>query len=526
VRGRAKSVLPVVLAGCSLAFCPIAAWGAQGGSRFDVTSYGAVSDGTTPCTRAIQQAIDACAGAGGGIVFFPPGRYLTGTLSIKNNVTLDLEANAILLGSRELAHYDPPYLIYAGGVQNISITGRGTIDGQGEVFWRGKERPYQRPSKMISLEDCKNVRVQGITITNSPNWTLNLSRCDGVFIEGITIFSPRDAPNTDGIDPCSCSNVFISNCHIDTGDDAICLKSYEEDRPCENIVVSNCVLASDDAALKFGTGSHGSIEHCVFSNIVIRDSKCGIGLFMKDGGSFQDIQFSNVNIETLKLSGPTAEKRSMYPIFIDIEPRGEMSALGTIRNVAFQDVVIQTQNGNCLIQGDPKRPLEDITFESVRMRLLSRAKFSGRSKPRGNRLLTEKSPNDHADMPAHFAFANIKGLTVRNLFIRDDAATSLHERHAVWGSNLSQVMLDGFNNRNRSSNKELADLLLRNCRDVLIRGCQPSDSATPFLRLEGDGTDRVTVVGNDLSASGTAFEFADGDLKSKLYESDNRLPAP
>ena len=119
-----------------------------------------------------------------------------------------------------------------------------------------------------------------------------------VFIDGIRILNFLEAPNTDGIYPISSSNVFISNCYIETGDDAICPKSNSTEKACENLVVTNCVLISDDSAIKFGTRSDGIIRHCVFNNIIIRNSKYGLAFYMKDGGTYEDIQFSNINIET------------------------------------------------------------------------------------------------------------------------------------------------------------------------------------------------------------------------------------
>ena len=483
---------------------------------FNVKSYGAVGDGRTRCTTAIQKAIDMCAVRGGGCVYFPPGSYLTGTLILKSNVSLKLEAGATLLGSKDMSDYEPPYLIYAKDARNISIRGGGVVNGQGEIFWRGKRRPYKRPSKMIQLEDCRDVRIEGITLTNSPNWTLNLVRCDWVFIDGITIHNFREAPNTDGIDLSSSSNVFISNCYIDTGDDAICLKANETDKPCENIVVTNCILISDDSALKCGTGSKGTIRHCVFSNIIIRNTQYGIAFYMKDGGSYEDIQFANINIETTKLAETDKGGRNIFPVFMDIEPRDAKTALGTIRNIVFRDMTIKTQNGNCLIQGAKDKPLEDITLQNVRMQVLSRVDFSGRTKPRGTRTLKERAPNDYADVPADFTFAHIKGLTLENLFIRDEVESTTHERHAIWGLDLEDVTLSSLSLRQAALNERLALLLFRNSKNVLIRGCHAMRSNAAFLRLEGKQTDNVVVIDGNLRGVEKTIERG-ADVVGRVY---------
>ncbi len=492
---------------------------------FDVLRYGAIHDGKTFCTAAVQNAIDACAASGGGIVYFPPGGYLTGTLVLKSNVALDLEAGASLLGSQSLSDYHPdhPNLIYAKDAENLSIEGRGTIDGQGEVFWRGKGYPYQRPGNLIHFEKCRTVRIHGITINNSPNWVVRLTRCDWVFIDGIKIINAMEAPNTDGIDPVSCSNVFISNCYIETGDDAICPKSEDKGKPCENIVVTNCVLISDDSAIKCGTGSKGEIKHCVFSNIVIRNTKYGIGFYMKDGGTFEDIRFSNITIETTQLPRENANRTGIYPIFMDIEPRDKNTGLGTIRDIAFSNITMDTQNGNCLIQGRSDKPIEHLIFENVIMRVLSRTDFSGRRKPRGTRTLTEKAINDYADVPAHFTFAHIRDLNIRNLEVRDESNAERSERHAVWGIRLTDVTLDGLKMEQKTPNTKLSILNLTDCENVLIRSGASFPATVPFLRLEGIKTTRISLIGNDLSQFNTAVETASDVPKAAVFQSENRL---
>ncbi len=286
----------------------------------DVTAYGAKGNGRNMDTRAIQQAIDACAEEGGGTVYFPNGTYLSGTIVLASNVTLYLDAGATLLGSRNLEDYDPPYLIYAHEAKNISIQGKGVIDGQGASFWDEDFNPLERPARMIELVACQNVTIRDVTIQNSPSWAVELLGCDRVVVDAVSIINPRRGPNTDGLDIVSSSNVLVSNCYIEGGDDSICLKARLKDKPCENVTVTNCVLISDDTAIKLGTRSTGDIRHCVFSNIAIRNTRYGISLFMKDGGTYEDIQFSNITMEM-----ETGTARYAYPIMMDIEPRTDTS---------------------------------------------------------------------------------------------------------------------------------------------------------------------------------------------------------
>src|SRR5262245_28854977 len=214
----------------------------------NVRDYGASPDGKISATKQIQSAIDAAAAFGGGTVFVPPGQYVTGTLWMRSNVTVHLDAGATLLGSqdtsefpewisdwegpnvpRETTRYAP---LFAGeNLENVALVGRGTIDACGEMWWamqqaqRGKE--LMRP-RTFRLVNCRNVLVQGLTFKRSPYWTISPLACDNVTIDHVTIINPPDSPNTDGINPESCRNVHISNCHVDVGDDCITIKSGKE----------------------------------------------------------------------------------------------------------------------------------------------------------------------------------------------------------------------------------------------------------------------------------------------------------
>jgi len=265
---------------------------------FDVEKFSAIPDGKSLCTTSIQSAIDACHQAGGGKVVFYNGQFLTGTLVFKDNVYLELFPGATLLGSRNIKDYNPIYLLYTENAKNFGIVGSGTINGQGEFYWRGKQRSYNRPERTIKFIDCQDMLLSEFNLINSASCCIDVERCDRVTITGLSIVNDREAPNTDGIDPVSSSNVFISDCYIDTGDDCICPKSNGTEKPCENLVVTNCVLISNDSAIKLGTRSDGYIRNCTFCNIVIRNTQYGIGFYMKDGGHYEDIQFSDISIET------------------------------------------------------------------------------------------------------------------------------------------------------------------------------------------------------------------------------------
>lgn len=498
------------------------------GGEYNVYDYGAKGDGSALDTQAIQRAIDSCNKGGGGTVLLPYGKFLSGTLFLKDNVYIQLESAATLLGSTNLNDYNSKRenLIFAQDAHNIGIVGTGTIDGNGESYWKGKDRPYNRPDIMLLFDHSKNILIEGITIVNAPKFNLLLYKCDRGRIDGVTILNDRDSPNTDGIDLVSSSNIFISNCYIDTGDDAICLKS-DKGKITENIVVTNCILRSDDSAIKCGTNSEDIIRHCLFSNIVIRDSKYGIAFFMKDGGSYKDFQFSNISIETKVLSKDeqaSSDSRFLqkyYPIFLDIESRTPRSNLGTISNISFKDITIDTWNGNALIQGSAEKPIQDITMDNVFMRVHSRVDYTGRWKPRGTRLLKEKAENDFADVPAHFTFANVDGLTLKSLTIEDVSTGQSIKRHAISGLALKNVSMDGFRYTPTAADNDLSAIDFQDCEGVLIKGCMAPVSNTYFITVRGESSRNINVIGNDISRSAKGVGVL-GANREVLFESANR----
>jgi hypothetical protein len=281
--------------------------------NFLITDYGAIGDSETINTDAINAAILAAHKAGGGAVVFPVGTFMTGTVHLKSNVTLQLNHGAVLLGSPNMedytkekwGHHDdrfPYHLIYAHELEDIAITGDGTIDGNGHHFNTGK-RDHEwaffpekkiRPTPMVEISRCQRVRVENIRLTRTSGWTLHLHDCDKAFIRGITIDNSLFWPNSDGIDLTGCHDTMISDCYIHTGDDAIALKTTDDSRSCEHITVTNCVLETSCAAIRLGFESDRDFINCTFSNITIKNCSRGIDLLTFAGGSILNCSFNNI----------------------------------------------------------------------------------------------------------------------------------------------------------------------------------------------------------------------------------------
>ncbi|HXI83555.1 MAG TPA: glycosyl hydrolase family 28 protein [Verrucomicrobiae bacterium] len=475
-------------------------------SVFDPKSYGARGDGVTNDGGAIQKAIDVCAQAGGGMVYLPPGNFLTGTIVLKSNVTLHLSPGATLWGSRRIEDYKPFHLIYAQDAENIAIEGDGTINGNGDAFWGREFRPIEkRPSPLIELVGCRNVHIRDVRIRNTPGWGIRPWNCDGVYIHGISMISDMDSPNTDGIDPDASRNVFISDSYIETGDDAICLKT--DKRPeattaqaCENVTVANCVLISDDSAIKLGTASWGDFRDCTFANCVITGTRYGIAMYIKDGGLVEGIRFANITIDTSVAfenarTGRT-RSRSEYPIFLDLERRGEGSALGRIRDVSFSDISIRGK-GRVLVAGGPERPLENLSFHNILMRVTGFETVAKEHKPRGVGKIRAATPEaDYGPVPAAFIFANIRGLDLRDMRVIWDTEAAPQDRHAIYAGRVEDLSISGFSGG--PAGTKLAAIGLEKTKHVFITAAGPNPGTAVFVGVSGVPGEEIALTGNNL----------------------------
>ncbi|MDX6765244.1 MAG: glycosyl hydrolase family 28 protein [Candidatus Methylacidiphilales bacterium] len=348
-----------------------------------ITEYGAVAGIATAQTRSIQSAIDACAATGGGTVLVPAGIYHTGTLQLKDRVTLHLENGACLKGSADLVDYPEiegsftdavgqkrnRCLLYAVGATGVGLSGQGTIDGNGGAFGYEEDgRPF-----LLRFVDCRDVQVTGITLRDSPGWVSHYLGCENVLVQGITIHSHTNG-NNDGIDIDSCRRFRISACDLDCGDDAICIKSTRA-TPSENIVVTGCVIRSVWGALKLGTESAGDFRNIIISDCVIRDTHGGgLKIISMDGSRLENVQINNIIMDNV--SGP---------IFIRLGSRMRRyhadqpeRPVGILRNVSIRNVSGSVweegyplygklkRKAGIIITGIPGHCIEGLEMENIR----------------------------------------------------------------------------------------------------------------------------------------------------------------
>ena len=392
-------------------FLVIASVGFSQSATYAITNFGAVGDGKTINTKAIQTTIDNCAAKGGGTVVIPTGTFVSGTLHLKSNINLYLESGAILKGSANLADYEPYEqihwgLFYTHDAENITLSGEGNIDGSGDSFFvmneakklppeatqytRQKDRfrnvasgigdgpvvPKDRPYQMLIFSNCKRVTVKDVLITNAPFWCMHFADCDAVNVSGIRLWTGLLIPNADGIDITSCTNVTLANCDIRTGDDAIAIVGYDHhfeipgfqhlQHISENITVTNCNLQSSSSGIRIGFLDQNTVRNIHISNVNITNSTRGIGIFLRDEGSLENITVSNVYIETKLRTGDWWGNGE--PIQISAIRGKDSVKLGSIKHIMFSNIICKGEN-QILLYGTPESIIEDVTFRDIRFEL-------------------------------------------------------------------------------------------------------------------------------------------------------------
>jgi len=395
-------------------FLGLAAWQPIDSQWINIKDKGADAAGKIKCTAVINHTIDSLSATGGGTVYFPPGRYLTGSVIFKSNITLYLDAGATIEFSDDFDDYLPMVKtrwedirvmsfcpqFYAIECENIALKGDGHVDGNGKKWWdfwnqvrtgaptdtkwqkifreenaellerneylRGKNA-FLRPQMLLTYE-CKNVLVEGVSFSNPPFWTIVPTFSDNITITGITIDNPDNSPNTDGIDLSSCTNVHISNSHISVGDDCIVIKSgrdedgREANRPTENLTISNCTMLKGHGGVVIGSEMSGNVKRVAISNCVFQGTHVGIRIktMRGRGGLVEDVRVSNVLMYDMVNEGVIITMR-----YQPTQPETLSIRTPAVRNIQFSGINIRNAKRAIAIYGLEEKEVEKVTFNDM-----------------------------------------------------------------------------------------------------------------------------------------------------------------
>ena len=498
-----------------LAFCLVFLCGTLvHAERVDMLKAGAKADGTKLNTELINKTIDRLSAKGGGTLFFSSGKYLTGAVKLKSNITIELEAGATLLFSDNFDDYLPfvdmryegvmmksfSPLFYAVDQHDITIKGEGTIDGQGKKWWSeffrvivdlqkngikdlNKYQPmWDQANKDLNLYNvtnadykevldrrffrpsffqpirCKNIKIEGIKIINSPFWTVNPEFCENVIIKGITINNPQ-SPNTDGINPSSCKNVHISDCHISVGDDCITLKSGRDLQarqlgvPCENITIINCTMLAGHGGVVIGSEMSGYVRKVTISNCVFDGTDRGIRIKSTRGrgGIVEEIRVDNIVMKDIKKE---AIVLSLFYSKMDQEPVSDRTPV--FRNIHISNLTGTKVNSAVSILGIEEMPISDVTLNNINIQSESgiEANLVKNLELNNVRIDAKKGPA--------FKFSHVENLELNTI-------------------------------KTGTPNAEAPLLKISDSKDCLIQGCYPQAGSKSFLFLEGDNKNVILM---------------------------------
>jgi len=486
---------------------------------YDVRGFGAVPDGKTKATEAVRKAIAAASAAGGGTVVFAGGTYLTGPIHLKSNITLQVEAGTVLKFSSDFDDYLPMVrsrwegtevmnfspLIYGDKVENVAITGRGTIDGNGEPWWQtyrenkdqlGKpgaprskwqqefarlntargdwpddrrwlENGFLRPP-LIQVLDCKNLAISDVTLKNPPFWTVNPVYCDGVVVRGITIDNPEGSPNTDGINPESSRNVHISDSTISTGDDCIGIKSGRDaqgrkiGRPTENVTITNCTMLRGFGGVSIGSEMAGGVRRVAVSNCVFQGTERGIRIKSTRGrgGVVEDVRVSNIVVRDLKHEAVAID---LHYTAVPLEAVSERTP--RVRNIHISGIT-GSARGAGLLFGLEESRLDGVTLTDID-------------------LIAEKG----------MIIRNADHVSLRSVRVQTKAGPAI-VADGVWDLRLFDV-------GTLTPHVATAAVELGNVHHAFVHGCfAPAESDT-FLSVRGRDTREIIVGDNDFAGART-----------------------
>jgi polygalacturonase len=490
---------------------------AQTSQFANILDFGAKNDGKTLITNNIKTAIDSLSKKGGGTLFFPAGEYLTGPIILKSNITIHIDAGAVLHFSDNYDDYLPfvPIrwegvtmksfcpLFYAYEAENITITGRGKIDGQGKKWWDEhlknvveyrtnkkllNENKWQKlwadENKDVKVKEyyrstldlkffrppfiqpfrCKNILVEGITIVNSPFWTVNPEFCDNVTVRSVTIKNPL-SPNTDGINPESCRNVHISDCHISVGDDCITIKSGRDEDgrfhnvPCENITITNCTMLSGHGGVVIGSEMSGGVRKVAISNCVFDGTDRGIRMksMRGRGGIVEEIRVDNIVMKDIKIEAFT------FDLFYGKTKEDSVNE-GTpcFRNIHISNVTGSNVKQACNISGISEMPVSNLTFNNINI-----------------------------DAQVGFIVHTAKNIELTNVTVSTKTGSPFSF------TNTDYLVLSNVKTLNPQTTVPV--ISLSNTSNVFINNCFPVSGTDIFLKADGSKTNNVLVKNNNFT---------------------------
>jgi hypothetical protein len=507
-----------------LLFAAVPLASAQTPTSFNVVDFGAVPDGRTNDTAAIAKAVAAAHAAKGGTVAFPAGKYLTGSIILESNITLQLDAGSELLYSPDPADspivasrwestnaYTHAPLIYANGKVNVAVVGRGIINGQGAKWWwrDGRSDPSRseetRPAKdawvklfarieagekpgpeefklaaeflrptLVEFNGCTNVLVEGVTLTESPMWLLHPLYSDNVNIRGVTFLSTGH--NGDGIDIDSSRDIRISDCFFSTGDDCIVIKSGRDvdgrrtARPTEHVAITNCVMYKGHGAVVIGSETSGDIRDVVASNIVSYGTWHGVRIksMRGRGGVLENFRFNNFVVED-----STEAAIEITTLYQDQAAEanadgGTATALSertpVFRNFAFSNFTITNAKQVASIHGLPEKAVEQLRFSDIT-----------------------------ATGVTGFVSDHTNDIELHN--VRVEASTG----SAFAFDQAQGIELEGVSSQTPQAGQPVVDL--SNCSKVWLHASHAAPGTSIFLRHDGGDVGSIRLTDNDLTAA-------------------------
>lgn len=497
---------------------------------FNVKNFGATARKTDDGRAAIQKAIDTCAGAGGGTVYFPPGEYTSGTLHLRSNVRIEIDAGATVFGSPEPKDYDcgtnltKAALFFGEGITNVTLAGRGTVDGQAEYAWRLDEfdprwdhmarmqaagKPLWRsfpkghPERelyphLLWLGHASDVRVTGLKFLHAFSWTMALYDCERVWFDDLYIYtSLKEAVWADGIDLDGCRKVTVANCRIETGDD--CIIFISEDRwgkplPCEDIVVTNCRLSSASAGIKFSEGNWAGIRRVLIKDNVLTNVNRGLVFTSIRGGDISDVVISNLDIDCSRFDwfwagdGQPFHARTARVSEVDeVPPKPNEPPPGLIHNIQIRNVVARCK-GSSLLRGHPESWLEGFEFEHVKLFLTS----------------DTQAPYDQATNAFTFRWA--RNIKLKDVEVHWGSPGCGSWQQALCFDHAQGVTLEGFRGGSAPSSPGAA-VVFNQVQDALVRRCAATAGTGVFLQLLGSQTREVWLQENEFGEAKAAYGF-------------------